>query len=83
MPSHTALDTDRIARIVRRAGFAEIERIRHEGDRFLVDAVSGDGAAFRLALDASSGDIIGRERLGWARFDHSPRALALQAPDAD
>lgn len=70
------LDAGRVRRIVHRAGFAEIERVRREGDRILVTAVDAHGAAFRLALDAD-GDIIGRERLGWARVELAPpRALA-------
>lgn len=63
----TVLPQSRIERIVRRGGFAEIEEVRLRRDRYVVTAVRPNGAVFRLALDARDGDVIGSERIGWAK----------------
>ena len=57
----------RIARIVYREGFAEIEEILFRRGHYVVHAVRPNGAVFRLALDAYDGSLIDRERIGWSR----------------
>lgn len=57
----------RIARIVHREGFAEIDDIRLRRDRYIVHATRPNGALFRLLLDAYDGRLLTRERIGWSR----------------
>lgn len=63
------LSERRIARMVFRSGFAEIENIRLRGDRYVVRAVRPNGAVFRVVFDAYDGEILARERIGWSRYD--------------
>ncbi|KQT52109.1 MULTISPECIES: hypothetical protein [unclassified Aureimonas] len=66
----------RLARQLRRQGFVEIEDIDLRRDRYIVRAVRPNGALVRLAVDAYDGEILARERIGWAgdRGPRGPRA---------
>lgn len=62
----------RLTRQLRRQGFVEIEDIDLRRDRYIVRAVRPNGALVRLAVDAYDGEILARERIGWAG-DRGPR----------
>lgn len=66
----------RLVRQLRRQGFVEIEDIDLRRDRYIVRAVRPNGALVRLAVDAYDGEILARERIGWAgdRGPRGPRA---------
>ena len=57
----------RIVRRLMRDGFVSVEDIDLRRDRYVVRAVRPNGALIRLAIDAYDGEILSRERIGWAR----------------
>ncbi|WP_188907317.1 hypothetical protein [Aureimonas endophytica] len=67
-----ALTERQIARRVMREGFVRIVDIDRRRDRYIVTAVRPNGALVRLALDAYDGEVIARERIGWAAGDRGP-----------
>lgn len=57
----------RIVRQLMRAGFVSVEDIDLRRDRYIVRAVRPNGALIRLSVDAYDGEILSRDRIGWAR----------------
>lgn len=57
----------RIVRRLIRKGFVSVEDIYLRRDRYIVEAIRPNGALVRLAIDAYSGEILVRERIGWVR----------------
>ena len=57
----------RIVRQLMRAGFVSVEDIDLRRDRYIVRAVRPNGALIRLTVDAYDGEVLSRDRIGWAR----------------
>ncbi|WP_156381459.1 hypothetical protein [Aurantimonas sp. Leaf443] len=71
-----------LLRQMRRQGFRDVERVERQGRLIVLQAVRPTGAVMRLTLDATSGQMVASERIGWlgsGEVHRRPPTLARRA----